>query len=219
MLWLTDRPISVLIWRKQTHWSDWYVSGRWYVDMVRCPITSFLSPGSACSLVLVILLGLAVYHQLQTSYELRQELRQEKLKTQKTKEDAEEEIARLLEESREKDNRTQEIYNEKGLCENQLAQCKKQVEKSEATVEQKNLKLETFTTNNKLCSDDLKNLKYVSTWKNRRNIITIYQILILFRDLFDKKKNEAENNFYLFQQKFKDTEFGIKIVDILDIFR
>ena len=40
-----------------------------------------------------------------------------------------------------------------------------------------------------------------------------------FRDLFDKKKNEAENNFYLFQQKYKDTEFGIKIVDVLDIFR
>ena len=42
---------------------------------------------------------------------------------------------------------------------------------------------------------------------------------INFRDLFDKKKNEAENNFYLFQQKYKDTEFGIKIVDVLDIFR
>ena len=43
--------------------------------------------------------------------------------------------------------------------------------------------------------------------------------MFTFRDLFDKKKNEAENNFYLFQQKYKDTEFGIKIVDVLDIFR
>ena len=127
--------------------------------MVRCFHNSFLSLGSTCSIVLVILLGLSVYHELQTSYELRVELQQEKLKTKKTKEEGEEEIARLLVESREKDNRTQEIYNEKGICENQLAQCKKQAEKSENTIEQKNLKLETFTKTNKLCSDDLRNLK------------------------------------------------------------
>ena len=46
-----------------------------------------------------------------------------------------------------------------------------------------------------------------------------FKCMCTFRDLFDKKKNEAENNFYLFQQKYKDTEFGIKIVDVLDIFR
>ena len=88
------------------------------------------------------------------------------MKTKKTKEDGEEEIARLLEESREKDNRTQEIYNEKGLCENHLAQCKKQAEQSENTIEQKNLKLETFTKTNRLCSDDLKNLKYICQLEN-----------------------------------------------------
>ena len=127
--------------------------------MVRCLHNSFLSLGSACSILLVILLGLSVYHELQTSFELREQLHQEKLKTKKFKEDGEEEIARLLVESREKDNRTQEIYNEKGICENQLAQCRKQGEKYENTIEQKNLKLETFSKTNKLCSDDLKNLK------------------------------------------------------------
>ena len=50
-------------------------------------------------------------------------------------------------------------------------------------------------------------------------MVIVGLININFRDLFDKKKNEAENNFYLFQQKYKDTEFGIKIVDVLDIFR
>lgn len=129
--------------------------------MVRCLHNSCLSLGSICSLLLVILLALSVYHELQTSYELRLELQQEKLKTKKTEEDGQEEIARLLGESREKDNRTQEIYNEKGLCENHLAQCKKQTEKSENTIEQKNLKLETFSKTNKLCSDDLKNLRYI----------------------------------------------------------
>ena len=134
--------------------------------MVRCLHNSCLSLGCICSLFLVILLGLSVYHQLQTSYELRLQLQQEKLKTKKTKEDGEEEIARLLEESREKDNRTQEIYNEKGLCENHLAQCKKKAEQSENTIEQKNLKLETFTKTNRLCSDDLKNLKYICQLEN-----------------------------------------------------
>ena len=131
-------------------------------NMVRCLHNSFLSLGSSCSIFLVILLGLSVYHELETNYELREELRQEKLKTKQTKEDSEEEIARLLVESREKDNRTQEIYNEKGLCENQLAQCKKLAEKSESTIAQKNLEIETFTKTNKLCSDDLKDLKYIS---------------------------------------------------------
>ena len=130
-------------------------------NMVRCLHNSFLSLSSACSIFLVILLGLSVYHELETNYELREQLRQEKLKAKQTKEDSEEEIARLLVESREKDNRTQEIYNEKGLCENQLAQCKKQAEKSENTVAQKNLEIETFTKTNKLCSDDLKDLKYI----------------------------------------------------------
>ena len=128
--------------------------------MVRCLHSSLLSLGCACSsLLLVILLGLSLYHQLETSSELRELLQQEKLKSKKTKEDSEEEIARLLVESREKDNRTQEIYNEKGLCENQLAQCKKQAENSENTIKEKNLKLETYTNTNKLCSDDLKNLR------------------------------------------------------------
>ena len=129
--------------------------------MVRCLHNSFLSLSSACSIFLVILLGLSVYHELETNYELRDQLRQEKLKAKQTKEDSEEEIARLLVESREKDNRTQEIYNEKGLCENQLAQSKKLVEQSESTVAKKNLELETFTKTNKLCSDDLKDLKYI----------------------------------------------------------
>ena len=128
-------------------------------NMVRCLHNSFLSLSSTCSIFLVILLGLSVYHELETNYELREELRQEKLKAKQTKEDSEEEIARLLVESREKDNRTQEIYNEKGICENQLAQCRKQAEKSLNTIEQKDLKLETFSKTNKLCSDDLKNLK------------------------------------------------------------
>ena len=131
--------------------------------MVRCLHNSFLSLSSACSIFLVILLGLSVYHELETNYELRDQLRQEKLKAKQTKEDSEEEIARLLVESREKDNRTQEIYNEKGLCENQLAQSKKLVEQSESTVAKKNLELETFTKTNKLCSDDLKDLKYINS--------------------------------------------------------
>ena len=131
--------------------------------MVRCLHNSFLSLSSACSIFLVILLGLSVYHELETNYELREQLRQEKLKAKQTKEDSEEEIARLLVESREKDNRTQEIYNEKGLCENQLAQSKKLVEQSESTVAKKNLELETFTKTNKLCSDDLKDLKYINS--------------------------------------------------------
>ena len=132
-------------------------------NMVRCLHNSFLSLSSACSIFLVIFLGLSVYHELETNYELREQLRQEKLKAKQTKEDSEEEIARLLVESREKDNRTQEIYNEKGLCENQLAQSKKLVEKSESTVAKKNLELETFTKTNKLCSDDLKDLKYIKS--------------------------------------------------------
>ena len=132
-------------------------------NMVRCLHNSFLSLSSACSIFLVIFLGLSVYHELETNYELREQLRQEKLKAKQTKEDSEEEIARLLVESREKDNRTQEIYNEKGLCENQLAQSKKLVEKSESTVAKKNLELETFTKTNKLCSDDLKDLKYINS--------------------------------------------------------
>ena len=131
--------------------------------MVRCLHNSFLSLSSACSIFLVILLGLSVYHELETNYELRDQLRQEKLKAKQSKEDSEEEIARLLVESREKDNRTQEIYNEKGLCENQLAQSKKLVEQSESTVAKKNLELETFTKTNKLCSDDLKDLKYINS--------------------------------------------------------
>ena len=132
-------------------------------NMVRCLHNSFLSLSSACSIFLVIFLGLSVYHELETNYELREQLRQEKLKAKQTKEDSEMEIARLLVESREKDNRTQEIYNEKGLCENQLAQSKKLVEKSESTVAKKNLELETFTKTNKLCSDDLKDLKYIKS--------------------------------------------------------
>ena len=127
--------------------------------MFRSLHASFLSVGWTCSLLLVIFLALSVYHELQTSSELRELLQQEKLKSKKTTKDSEEEIARLLVESREKDNRTQEIYNEKGLCENQLAQCKKQAENSENTIKEKNLKLETFTNTNKLCSDDLKNLR------------------------------------------------------------
>ena len=127
--------------------------------MFRCLHASFLSVGCTCSLLLIILLALSVYHELQTSSELRELLQQERLKSKKTTKDSEEEIARLLVESREKDNRTQEIYNEKGLCENQLAQCKKQAENSENTIKEKNLKLETYTNTNKLCSDDLKNLR------------------------------------------------------------
>ena len=132
-------------------------------NMVRCLYNSFLSLGSICSIFLIVLLGLSVYHELETNQELRKLLQQEKLKTKQTKEDSEQEIARLLVESREKDNRTQEIYNDKGLCENHLAQWKKQAEKSESTIAKKKLELETFTKTNKLCIDDLKDLKYIST--------------------------------------------------------
>ena len=131
----------------------------------------------------------------------------------KNKLDFDEELSLVLAESRQKDNRTQEIYNLKGVCENQLLASRKKQTEAENKISQSNAKLETFMENNKICSEDLKELRYSleinpGQWLN-----------IDFRDLFDKKKNEAENNFYLFQQKYKDTEFGIKIVDILDIFR
>ena len=161
-------------------------------NMVRCLHNSFLSLGSICSIFLIVLLGLSVYHELETNQELRKLLQQEKLKTKQTKEDSEQEIARLLVESREKDNRTQEIYNDKGLCENHLAQCKKQAEKSESTIAKKKLELETFTKTNKLCIDDLKDLKYISTYNIQSTFNSFLHILGIY---LTKRKMKLRTTF------------------------
>ena len=35
----------------------------------------------------------------------------------------------------------------------------------------------------------------------------------------EAKKSKEEENFFLFQQKFKNTQVGVQLVDILDMFR
>ena len=35
----------------------------------------------------------------------------------------------------------------------------------------------------------------------------------------DKRRSKEEDNFFLFQQKFKNTPVGLSLVDILDMFR
>lgn len=75
----------------------------------------------------------------------------------------------VVAESREKDNRTQEIYNLKGVCENQLAACKKNLAEAQNTISESNVKLETFIKNNHLCGEDLKQLRYSQRFTKSSN--------------------------------------------------
>ena len=135
--------------------------------MVRCLQNSSLT--SSSSIFLLILLSLAVCYLLRTNLELQQLLRQEKLNFQKSKIQFESEMSVVVAESREKDNRTQEIYNLKGVCENQLAACKKNLAEAQNTISESNVKLETFIKNNHLCGEDLKQLRYSQRFTKSSN--------------------------------------------------
>ena len=126
--------------------------------MVRCLQNSSLT--SSSSIFLLILLSLAVCYLLRANLELQQLLRQEKLNLQKSKIQFESEMSVVLAESREKDNRTREIYNLKGVCENQLAACNKKQADALNRISESNAKLETFIKNNQMCGEDLKQLRY-----------------------------------------------------------
>ena len=127
--------------------------------MSRCLQTSFLSLTSSSGLLLIVMFALAICYQLRSNFELRELLRQEQLRVQNNKMEYSKEISRVMAESREKDNRTQEIYNLKGLCENQLADSRKHQTEAEHAMSQTEQKLDTYLKNNKVYSEDLKQLR------------------------------------------------------------
>jgi len=150
--------------------------------------------------VIVVVLGIWLGLEIRHNHDLTVRLLVEKGNNQRYRDlnrACDQEQARLGRESVLKDNKTAEIWSKLGVCENLAEKYKSEKEVVERDLSEKTKNFVKNQDADRKCVADLTEL----------------------RTFMDKRRSKEEDNFFLFQQKFKNTPVGVSMVDVLDMFR